>query len=309
MYLEHFGMQEMPFSLTPDTGFFYSYGAWQEAFDVLAVALRSGEGFIKISGEVGTGKTLLCRKLLASLDESEFVTAWLPNPCLSPAALRMALADELGIRYPRNQGQHRLLALINEGLIDINASGRRVVVLLDEAQALPDDTLEALRLLTNLETEKSKLLQVVLFGQPELDERLAVPGLRQLRQRITFSHHLQAIDRDGLPGYLAHRLLVAGYRGQPLFSSEAQAALFAASQGIPRVINILAHKSLMAAFGRGLSVVDRDCVALACVDTEGVTVAPSGLLARLQARRNMALAAGLGALGLVALLIGIGTLA
>lgn len=309
MYLEHFGMREMPFSLTPDTEFFYSYGAWQEAFDVLMVALRGGEGFIKISGEVGTGKTLLCRKLLASIDNGEFVTAWLPNPCLTPAALRMALADELGIRYPRNQGQHRLLGLINEGLIDLNASGRRVVVLIDEAQALPDDTLEALRLLTNLETEKHKLLQVVLFGQPELDERLARPGLRQLRQRISFSHRLQAIDRDGLPGYLAHRLLVAGYHGKPLFNPEAQAALFAASRGVPRLINILAHKSLMAAFGRGLSVVERDCVAMACADTEGVTVAPTGLLARLRARRSMALAAGLGALGLVALMVGVGTLA
>ncbi len=309
MYLEHFGMQEMPFSLTPDTEFFYSYGAWQEAFDVLMVALRSGEGFIKISGEVGTGKTLLCRKLLGSIDEDEFVTAWLPNPCLTPAALRMALADELGIRYPRNQGQHRLLSLINEALIDINASGRRVVVLLDEAQALPDDALEALRLLTNLETEKSKLLQVVLFGQPELDERLARPGLRQLRQRISFSHRLQAIDRDGLPGYLNHRLLVAGYHGKPLFKAEALAVLFAASRGVPRLINILAHKSLMTAFGRGLSTVDRGCVAMACTDTEGVTPAPTGLLARLRARRGMALAAGLGALALVALMVSAGTLA
>ncbi|VAX02462.1 MSHA biogenesis protein MshM [hydrothermal vent metagenome] len=304
MYLEHFGLREMPFSLTPDTEFFYRYGAWQEAFEVLMVALRGGEGFIKISGEVGTGKTLLCRKLLASIDEGEFVTAWLPNPCLTPAALRMALADELGIRYPRNQGQHRLLTRINEALVDINASGRRVVVLLDEAQALPDDTLEALRLLTNLETEKRKLLQVVLFGQPELDERLAQPGLRQLRQRIGFSHHLRAIDREGLPGYLNHRLLVAGYHATPLFSAGAQAALFKASRGIPRLINILAHKSLMAAFGRGLSVVNRDCVVLACADTEGVVAAPRGLLARLRSRRGAALAAGMGALGLVALMVG-----
>ncbi|MCF6209149.1 MAG: AAA family ATPase [Gammaproteobacteria bacterium] len=295
MYLEHFGLREMPFSLTPDTEFFYRYGAWQEAFEVLMVALRGGEGFIKISGEVGTGKTLLCRKSLASLDEDEFVTAWLPNPCLTPAALRMALADELGIRYPRNQGQHRLLTLINETLIEINASGRRVVVLLDEAQALPDDTLEALRLLTNLETEKRKLLQVVLFGQPELDERLAQPGLRQLRQRIGFSHRLRAIDHKGLPGYLNHRLRVAGYHGTALFSAEAQAALFKASRGIPRLINILAHKSLMAAFGRGLSVVNRDCVVLACADTEGVVTAPRGLLARLRSRRGAALAAGVGA--------------
>jgi len=309
MYLEHFGLREMPFSLTPDTQFFYNYGAWQEACEVLTVALRGGEGFIKISGEVGTGKTLLCRKLLASLEEDEFITAWLPNPCLTPAALRMALADELGIRYPRNQGQHRLLGRINEGLIELNAAGRRVVVLIDEAQALPDDTLEALRLLTNLETEKRKLLQVVLFGQPELDVRLAEPGLRQLRQRIGFAHRLQAIDRDGLPGYVNHRLLVAGHQGPPLFEAAALDALYRASQGVPRLINILAHKALMAAYGRGLATVDRACVALACVDTEDARALPRGLLGRLRARRGMAWAAGLGALGLVALLAGSGVLA
>ncbi len=270
MYLEHFGMQEMPFSITPDTSYFYSYGSYQEALNVLLVALRSGEGFIKISGEVGTGKTLLCRKLLNTLG-NEFVTAYLPNPCVTPAGLRMALADELGIRYARNMGQHRLLKLINDRLIDINASGRRVIFLLDEAQALPDDSLEALRLLTNLETEKSKLLQVVLFGQPELDERLAQNKLRQLRQRVTFSYHLRCIDRDGLAGYLAHRLLVAGYHGKPLFTNDAMESLFRISHGIPRLINILAHKTLMAAYGRGATNVANEHVNLAAEDTEHVT--------------------------------------
>ncbi|NOX77000.1 MAG: AAA family ATPase [Gammaproteobacteria bacterium] len=270
MYLEHFGMQEMPFSITPDTSYFYSYGSYQEALNVLLVALRSGEGFIKISGEVGTGKTLLCRKLLNTLGD-EFVTAYLPNPCVTPAGLRMALADELGVRYARNMGQHRILNLINERLIDINASGRRVVFLLDEAQALPDDSLEALRLLTNLETEKSKLLQVVLFGQPELDERLAQNKLRQLRQRVTFSYHLRCIDRDGLSGYLAHRLLVAGYHGKPLFTNDAMESLFRISHGIPRLINILAHKTLMAAYGRGASNAGNEHVTLAAEDTEHVT--------------------------------------
>jgi len=269
MYLEHFGMQEMPFSITPDTSYFYNYGSYQEALNVLLVALRSGEGFIKISGEVGTGKTLLCRKLLNTLGD-DFVTAYLPNPCVTPAGLRMALADELGIRYARNMGQHRILKLINDKLIEINASGRRVVFLLDEAQALPDDSLEALRLLTNLETEKSKLLQVVLFGQPELDERLAQTRLRQLRQRITFSYHLRCIDRDGLAGYLAHRLLVAGYHGKPLFTTDAMESLFRISQGIPRLINVLAHKTLMAAYGRGATNVGNEHVALAAEDTEHV---------------------------------------
>jgi MSHA biogenesis protein MshM len=269
MYLEHFGMQEMPFSITPDTSFFYNYGSYQEALNVLLVALRSGEGFIKITGEVGTGKTLLCRKILNTL-ENDSVTAYLPNPCLTPAGLRMAVADELGIRYARNMGQHRLLQLITQRLIELNAAGRRVVLLVDEAQALPDDSMEALRLLTNLETEKSKLLQVVLFGQPELDERLAEAKLRQLRQRVTFSYRLNSIDREGLAGYLAHRLLVAGYHGKPLFSRDALETLYRVSRGIPRLINILAHKTLMAAYGHGVSNIDKQHVSLAVADTEGL---------------------------------------
>jgi MSHA biogenesis protein MshM len=282
MYLKHFGMQDLPFAITPDTSYFYSYGSYQEALNVLLVALRSGEGFIKISGEVGTGKTLLCRKALNMLDE-KFVSAYLPNPCLTPAGLRMALADELGIEYQRNMGQHRILKLINDRLIELNAQGKQVVLFLDEAQALPDDSMEALRLLTNLETEKSKLLQVVLFGQPELNERLAENKLRQLRQRITFSHEIETIDVTGMEGYLAHRLLVAGYHGKPLFSRDAIEGLHAISQGVPRVINVLAHKMLMAAYGQGASYVDTVHLRLAAEDTEGVTMLPTSGFSRMSA--------------------------
>jgi hypothetical protein len=171
MYQTHFGLASLPFTITPDTGFFHNAGTHQEALNVLLVALRTGEGFIKVTGEVGTGKTLLCRQLLNNL-EADFVTAYIPNPFLNPTALRMALAEELGIEFARNIGQHRLLKLITERLVELNAAGKRVVLLLDEAQAMPDDSLEALRLLTNLETEHDKLMQVVLFGQPELDRRL-----------------------------------------------------------------------------------------------------------------------------------------
>ena len=241
--------------------------------NVLLVALLSGEGFIKISGEVGTGKTLLCRKVLNTLDDN-FVTAYLPNPCLTPAGLRMALADELNIKYARNMGQHRILKLINDRLIELNAEGKQVVLFLDEAQALPDDSMEALRLLTNLETEKSKLLQVVLFGQPELDERLAENKLRQLRQRITFSQEIETIDVTGIEGYLGHRLLVAGYHGKPMFSRDVLEGLHRISQGVPRVINILSHKMLMAAYGQGASSVNAEHLQLAAEDTEGVTPLP-----------------------------------
>jgi MSHA biogenesis protein MshM len=250
IYLAHFGLREPPFSLTPDTDFFFARGTYQEALNVLLVALRSGEGFIKVTGEVGTGKTLLCRTLLRSLGPS-FATTYIPNPFLSPTGLLAALGDELALGQARSAGQHRLVKAISQRLMDHHAQGRRVVLLLDEAQAIPRESLEVLRLLTNLETEKRKLLQVVLFGQPELEERLAAPAVRQLRQRITFAYHLGTLPREDLQAYLAHRLQVAGYGGASPFSPNAVRALQRASGGVPRLVNILAHKALMAAYGQG----------------------------------------------------------
>jgi len=269
MYLQHFQLKEPPFTLTPDTEFFFNHGSHQEALNVLLVALQSGEGFIKVTGEVGTGKTLLCRQLLKVLDDSA-VTAYIPNPFLNPTALRMALADELGICFARNIGQHRLLQLINERLLQISAEGRQLILLLDEAQTMPDDSLEALRLLTNLETEKRKLLQVVLFGQPELDTRLAEKKFRQLRQRIVFSYQLQPLDRRTLGNYVRHRLHVAGYRGPMLYNRSAIKQLHRASRGIPRLVNLLCHKSLMAAYGCGAERVGRQHLVRAARDTEDV---------------------------------------
>ena len=269
MYQQHFGLSEFPFGLTPDTGYFYRYPDHQEALNVLLVALRLGEGFIKVTGEVGTGKTLICRKLLNTLSAEGTVTAYLPNPCLPATALRHALADELGIQFARNIGQHRVLKLINERLIELRAEGRQVVLLLDEAQALPEESLEAIRLLTNLETEKSKLLQVVLFGQPELNRMLERSSVRQLKQRITFSHELRPMSQQGINGYLAHRLAVAGGQGEILFAPGAVRALYHGSRGIPRLINILAHKSLLAAYGEGVKKVARQHVHRAIEDTEG----------------------------------------
>jgi len=269
MYLQHFQLKEPPFTLTPDTEFFFNHGSHQEALNVLLVALQSGEGFIKVTGEVGTGKTLLCRQLLKVLDDSA-VTAYIPNPFLNPTALRMALADELGIRFARNIGQHRLLQLINERLLQISAEGKQLVLLLDEAQTMPDDSLEALRLLTNLETEKRKLLQVVLFGQPELDTRLAMKQFRQLRQRIVFSYQLRPLDRRTLGNYVHHRLQVAGYQGPTLYNRRAIRQLHRASRGIPRLVNLLCHKSLMAAYGCGAARVARQHLVRAARDTEDV---------------------------------------
>lgn len=269
MYLEHFGLDQAPFTITPDTDFFFNYGSHNQALNVLLVAIRSGEGFIKVTGEVGTGKTLLCRKLLNTLDDG-YVTAYIPNPFLSPDTLRMAFADELGIPFARSIDQHRLLRLITAKLVKINSEGKKVVLLLDEAQAMPDDSMEALRLLTNLETEKEKLVQVVLFGQPELDRRLQQTHLRQLKQRILFSYVLKPLDRDTLAIYLDHRMLIAGYRGKPLFSKQALRSLYRYSRGIPRLINVLSHKALMSAYGRGDHGISRKHIHRAALDTEDV---------------------------------------
>ncbi len=268
MYEAHFGLREVPFSITPDTSFFFGSPHSQEGLNTLLVAARSGEGFIKITGEVGTGKTLLCRKFMATLGE-EFVTAYVPNPYLEPRALMLSLADELEITLPRDVDQHQLVKSLTVRLLELAARGKHVVLCLDEAQALPLESLEALRLLTNLETEKRKLLQIVLFGQPELNAHLASPTIRQLAQRITFHYHLGALRRDELDYYLAHRLRVAGFTGARLFSSGAVRRLYAATGGIPRLVNIIAHKALMLSYGEGRQQVERRHVALAARDTLG----------------------------------------
>ncbi|ATL94052.1 AAA family ATPase [Aeromonas sp. CU5] len=269
MYLSHFGLQEAPFSLTPNTGFYYGLPPHEEALQVLNWALAQGEGFIKVTGEVGTGKTLLCRKLLSELGSEACPVrlAWLPNPHLTPAELRIALALELGLAV-RDQSELDLTDRIHRHLISLHQQGSRVVVLIDEAQALPDETLEAIRLFGNLETESSKLLQIVLFGQPELDARLAKPHLRQLRQRIGFSYCLRPLRFDETRAYLEHRLQVSGYRGAPLFASSAMRRLWRASRGIPRLINVLAQKCLMLAYGQGARQIDSHLVRLAIRDTE-----------------------------------------
>ena len=268
MYTEHYGFRELPFSITPDTHFFFGHSSYQEALNTLLIAVRSGEGFIKVVGEVGTGKTLLCRKFLNTLEADGFVTAYVPNPYLEPMTLLLAVADELGVAYPENVNQHQLLKSLNRFLLETHAAGRNVVLCLDEAQALPVESLEALRLLSNLETESSKLLQVVLFGQPELDRKLNDPSIRQMKQRITFTCNLDALNLQDLEYYLAHRLGIAGYRGPRLFSREAVRLLYRGSRGVPRLINILAHKSLMAGFGEGARYITDKYLKLAIQDTE-----------------------------------------
>ncbi|GIZ52438.1 ExeA family protein [Noviherbaspirillum aridicola] len=266
MYQAHFGLREQPFGITPDTSYFFACASYQEALNTLLVATRNGEGFIKITGEVGTGKTLMCRKFMATLG-TDFVTAYIPNPMLEPRTLMLALADELEIPQEKDVDQHQLLKAINLRLLALAREGKRAILCLDEAQAMPLDTLEALRLLTNLETEKRKLLQIVMFGQPELDRKLDVESIRQLRQRITFQYHLGPLGTEELEYYVSHRLAVAGYSGGRLFDRGALKWLHRCSKGVPRLVNVLCHKALMLAYGEGKQRVCARHVRAAASDT------------------------------------------
>lgn len=265
MYKAHFGLSQVPFGLTPNTQFYHPLIPHFEALQVLTTALASGEGFIKVTGEVGTGKTLICRKLLNELGE-HYVIAYLPNPYLTPNEMRAAIASELSIDASLDQQQ--LTVALNHRLIALSAEDKQVVLLIDEAQMLPHETLEALRLISNLETESKKLMQVVLFGQPELDTRLQQNDLRQLRQRITFSYQLRPLLANETASYVEHRLMVSGYRGASLFEVKALRLLHQASGGIPRLINVLAHKCLMLSYGQNIRNINAKLVKLAIKDTE-----------------------------------------
>src|SRR3954463_10709732 len=234
LYVQHFGLREPPFGITPDTSFFYACRSIQEALNTLLIAVTGGEGFIKLTGEVGTGKTLLCRKFLATLDDT-FVSAYIPNPDLEPKTLLLALAEELGVRISPALDQHHLIKTLYLALLDFARQRKRVVVCRDETQAMPLETLETLRLLTNLETEKRKLLQVVLFGQPELDRMLESPSIRQLRQRIIFEHRVNGLAEDEVGAYVAHRMAVSGYARAPVLGSGERRTLHRASRGLPRL--------------------------------------------------------------------------
>jgi len=272
MYLGHFSLREAPFSITPDSAFFYPHEGAQAALNTLLVALRSGEGFLKIVGEVGCGKTVLCRQLLKTL-QGEAVTAYIPNPDMGPDDLLMALCLELNVKPAPPISRHSVLNALRDCLLQHGLEGRNVVVCIDEAQAIPLRTVESLRLLSNLETEKRKLLQLVLLGQPELDVKLARPEIRQLMQRITFAEHLGPMLADRVPVYLAHRLTTAAvdvHTDVQVFEPEAAKAIARFSGGVPRLINVLAHKCLMLAYGENVHRVSVNHVRLAAKDTPGI---------------------------------------
>ncbi|MEW6989168.1 ExeA family protein [Colwelliaceae bacterium 6441] len=267
MYLYHFGLKELPFTLTPNTNFYLGLEPHNEALEVLTTALKTGEGFIKVVGEVGTGKTLLCRKLLNEIPE-HFVTAYIPNPYLKPDELRRAVAVELGVKQAQRMSVQLLTQRIQQRLLELHSQGHSVVLILDEAQALPAESLEALRLFTNLETETRKLLQVVLFAQPELDQRLNESAFRQLKQRITFSYKLRAMNNSEVESYIQHRLMIAGYKGAALFNHKLCRKIAKISKGIPRLVNILCHKMLMLSYGQGQFHITAKHLKIASDDTE-----------------------------------------
>ena len=277
MYLYHYGIKELPFTLTPNTSYFFGLPSHKEAIQVLMTALKTGEGFIKVTGEVGTGKTLICRKLLNELPD-HFVAAYIPNPYLTPTELRRAVASELNVVLTDHTDQQEFTQRIQQRLIHIHQQNKGVVLIIDEAQALPVESIEALRLITNLETESRKLLQVVLFGQPELNDKLSLPELRQLRQRVTFSYNLSLMNADQVYQYVKHRMKVAGYDGDDLFDRKCCNLLFKASEGTPRIVNVLCHKALMLAYGEGLQKITPLHVKLSIKDTEAANQSSNMLL-------------------------------
>ena len=264
LYLEHFGLSEPPFRITPHTDFFFTGANRGPTLEALVYAITQDEGIVKVTGEVGSGKTMLCRMLLERLPEN-VETLYLANPSLSQQEILGAIADELDIPTD-GKATHSLTRALQNALIERYAAGKRVVVLIDEAHAMPAESLEEIRLLSNLESKANKLLQITLFAQPELDERLSSTNMRQLRERITQHFSLSPLKPHEVAGYIEFRLRRAGYRGPNLFTDSAVKMIAEASEGLSRRINILADKALLAAYSTGSHQVDRNEVKTAVQD-------------------------------------------
>ncbi len=251
MYLDHYGLAEAPFRITPHTDFFFAGANRGATLEALIYAITHDEGIVKISGEVGSGKTMLCRVLMERLPQS-VVVVYLANPSLSRDDILYALADELGIEVPDQSRTATVMRALQERLVGLYSEGKQVVALIDEAHAMPMETLEEIRLLSNLESNRHKLLQLVLFGQPELDETLARGDMRQLRERITHNFRLEPLVREDIDKYLDFRMRAAGYHGPSVFDPAAIKLIAKASAGLTRRINILADKALLASFAAGI---------------------------------------------------------
>lgn len=248
MYSDFYGFREAPFNITPDPRFLFFSDRHREAFNHILFGIRERKGFIQITGEVGAGKTTVCRAILEELGPA-VRTALILNPYLTGPQLLRTLLTELGLSAPEDKVE--CLQVLNQFLLDQLVLGQDVVLFIDEAQDLADEVLEEVRLLSNLETDQRKLLQIVLVGQPELREKLNAHRLRQLRQRITVRYHLAPLTRDEMERYIEHRLHVAGANGAPTFSRWALGTIYRYSKGIPRLVNAVCDKALLCGFVTG----------------------------------------------------------
>jgi general secretion pathway protein A len=268
VYLDYYGLTEPPFDITPNPRFMFYSAKHREAYNHLLYGLRERKGFVQLTGEVGAGKTTLCRAMLEQLDPQHYATALILNPVMSADELIKAIAIEFGLPV---SCLDRLdtISVINEFLLQQVERGKDTVLIIDEAQDLTDELLEQVRLLSNLETDDRKLLQIVLMGQPELRDRLNNPRLRQLRQRITVRYHLPPLTRHEVSQYVQHRLQVSGGNGVPYFTRPALWRVYRYTQGIPRLVNAVCDKALLAGFVAQREKIDFRLVSRAVRELEG----------------------------------------
>ncbi|MEE3239625.1 MAG: AAA family ATPase [Pseudomonadota bacterium] len=269
MYQDFFGLHEKPFSIAPDPRYLYMTEQHREALAHLLFGVGDEGGFILLTGEVGTGKTTICRSLLNRLPDNTDV-AFIVNPRLSVDELLQSICDDLSIVYPGNASIKDLVDALNQFLLNAYASGRNTILIIDEAQNLADEVLEQLRLLTNLETNEKKLLQLILLGQPELNEKLAQTSLRQLAQRVTARFHLKPLSELETIAYIQHRLYVAGYRGE-LFSKSALKCIHSESAGVPRLVNVICDRAMLGAYAESQSLIEFPIVLEACKEVLGAS--------------------------------------
>jgi type II secretory pathway predicted ATPase ExeA len=267
LYYEHFGLKQPPFKITPNTEFFFSGGNRGAVLDALVYAITSGEGIVKVVGEVGSGKTMLCRMLEDKLPEN-VERVYLANPSVAPEDILHAIAFELQLKLPAKADRLQVMQALQNYLIERHAQSRQVVIFVEEAQGMPLATLEEIRLLSNLETKNDKLLQIVLFGQPELEINLNEQHIRQLKERITHSFDLGPLAEHDIADYLISRLRTAGYYGPPLFTAATVKRMAKASKGLVRRINILADKAMLAAFAENAYAITPKHLKIAINDSE-----------------------------------------
>ncbi|HLN58574.1 MAG TPA: AAA family ATPase [Thermoanaerobaculia bacterium] len=267
MYNEFYRFRESPFNITPDPRFLFFSERHREAFNHILFGIRERKGFIQITGEVGAGKTTVARAILQELG-SAYRTALILNPCMTSTQLLRTVLSEYGLK-PRRLDRASCLDALNEFLLHEAIIGNDVVLFIDEAQDLDDDLLEQVRLLSNLETDQTKLLQIVLLGQPELRGKLEQRNLMQLRQRITVRYHLSPLSREETEAYIQHRLRVAGADGRPIFTPWAVRKIYGYSRGVPRLINAVCDKTLLCGFVTGTDTLKVGHVRRAIRELEG----------------------------------------